>query len=125
MTENSTPPPAGALPVGLADTITAFTAGCASRHKRVATEVAAQIEERFRSSFERAETDWPRVSRQVLTVAGLSGRLAALYADLDHSDEIRWIHARFGLRDGQEECQLMFNTRLDGRHCQTVNLTTP
>ena len=124
MAGEGTAPPSD-LPVGLADTIEAFTAGCATRNKRLASDVGAKIEERFRLAFQNAESDWPRVSRQVLTVAGLSGRLAALYAELDHAEDVRWIHARFGLRDGQEECQLMFNTRLDGRHCSSVNLTTP
>jgi hypothetical protein len=106
--------------VGLAEMIKAFTSGCDAKYKTVARDVEPLIVDRFSAAFEAASGAWPKAKAQVLTIAAVAGRLAALYADLGGSAEVEWDHARFGLRDAQEECQA--EVLLLGKHCANVNL---
>ena len=111
------------LPKGLEDTIAAFNAGCDAKNKDVAPDVRGRIIERFEQSYRENQGQWDEVKMQVLTVARLAGRLAALYANLDQSFKVQWVHARFGLRDAKAECQSREGAI--GRHCQRVDLDTP
>ncbi len=115
------------LPKGLAETIDAFKHGCDSKNHPVADEVSAQIMARFFEAFKIYEDTWPDVASQILTLSRLAGREATLYADLDRSLTVQWVHARFALRDAKAECTAM---RADappvfGKHCQDVDLDTP
>jgi len=129
MTHNTTPQGVRSgthqLPLGLADTIAAFQAGCDAKNARVGSDVGPRIVDRFESVYRENEGGWPDVAEQVLTVARLAGRLAAVYAQLDASFDVRWQHARFGLRDAQTECQTVFGPRMLGKHCEGVDLETP
>lgn len=111
------------LPTGLADMITAFLNGVDAKGKRVAPDVVPNIIDRFGRVFEVNASAWPGAGAQVLLVASVCGRLAALYADLEASPTVEWAHARYGLRDGQAECQA--DVRLMGKHCTGVNLGLP
>ena len=111
------------LPKGLEETADAFEKGCDAKNKQVAEGVRGKIIERFHDDYKANEGDWDNVSMQILTVARLAGRLAALYAELDGESTVEWVHARFGLRDARSECQLEFGAR--GKHCQNVDLNTP
>jgi hypothetical protein len=116
------------LPLGLADTIDAFKAGCDSKDHKVADEVTVQMIKRFSDAFTAAEPDWPAVGSQILTLAHLAGRAATLYADLDdRSFIVHWVHARFALRDVKAECKVMGAAAppVIGKHCQLVDLDTP
>jgi hypothetical protein len=117
--------PSHPLPLGLADTIIAFQAGCDAKSAHVGGDVWPRIVDRFQAAYRDNERQWPRVADQVLTVARLAGRLAAIYAQLDDSFEVRWVHARFGLRDAQAECQAIFGARMRGKHCESVDLGKP
>jgi hypothetical protein len=100
-----------------------FLGACDAKNKRVSPEVPGRIIERFLDAFEAAKERWPKAGAQVLTVTRIAGRLAALYAELDGRMEVQWIHARFGLRDAQAECQI--ETFTVGKHCERVDLETP
>jgi hypothetical protein len=113
-----------ALPKGLDETIDAFNKGCDAKNRTVSPEVRPQITERFRRDYQDNEGDWDAVSGQVLTIARLAGRLAALYAELDGKTMVEWVHARFGLRDARSECQQGLGAAR-GKHCQSVDLDTP
>lgn len=111
------------LPVGLELMIAAFIKGCDANGKRAAPEVVPEMIKRFEGVFLENEQHWKAAGRQVLTVAGVSGRLAAMYAILDGSPQVEWHHARYGLRDGQIECRVADLPR--GKHCQNVDLGLP
>lgn len=113
----------GDLPLGLKETIAAFVMGCDAKQKSVSAEVEPRIIERFRDDYKGAEGDWPKVEQQVLALARLAGRLAALYAERNGNDVVGWTEARYGLRDVKEECQTPSGLR--GKHCMNVNLDPP
>lgn len=113
----------GDLPDGLKETIAAFMKGCDAKHKSVSAEVEPRIIERFRDDYEEAAGEWPKVEQQVLTLARLAGRLAALYAERNGNEVVGWTEARYGLRDVKEECQTPSGLR--GKHCMNVNLDPP
>jgi hypothetical protein len=119
----STPRPADELPPGLRETIAAFAEGCDAKHKRVAPAVELGISARFRDTYEAEAGSWNTVKDQILPLARLAGRLAALYAEKEGRDTVDWTDARFGLRDVQEECQSPSGFR--GKHCMGVNLGPP
>ena len=79
--------------------------------------------ERFWRSFKENEGEWDKVATQVLTLARVGGRLAAIYAERDCRGTVDWTDARFALRDVQAECQT--HEGLRGRHCEGVDLETP
>ena len=104
-------------PRGLDEAIGAFIRGCNANGKQVDTEqVSEKMVERLSADFQEQEQRWDQVKNQLLTVAGLSGRLAALYAVLDKSETVGWTQARKGLRDGQAECVEALGLRL-AKHC--------
>ena len=113
-----------ALPTGLQDTIDAFNAGCKAKKKDVGKHVDTEIEKRFGKAYAENESIWPFVGDQVLTMARLAGRLAALYAEIGGKEEVAWEHARLGLLDAKQECQLVFREER-GKHCRSVDLETP
>jgi hypothetical protein len=113
-----------ALPKGLQDTIDAFKSGCNAKSKTVASEVEPNIIIRFLNDYIANEKDWDKVAAQLLTVARLAGRLAALYAEIDGKGTVEWTHARFGLRDAKIECQKGLGPDR-GKHCENADLDTP
>ena len=113
------------LPLGLQETIDAFLAGCKAKDTPVAGDVPERIVGKFRDVYAANASEWPDAELQVLTIAGLCGRLAALYAQVDGSTTVQWVHARHGLSDGQAECQTMFGRVNRGKHCKGVDLEHP
>lgn len=112
------------LPIGLQETIDEFRAGCTDKKKGVAKDVEPEIIKRFGPTYKENECIWPFVKDQVLSMAGLAGRLAALYAEIEGKSDAAWAHARQGLRDAQQECQNVFRDPR-GKHCRGVDLETP
>jgi hypothetical protein len=111
------------LPTGLEETIKAFTDGCTEKTKTVSKDVRLKMIEKLERDFKTWQEIWKDVKGQVLAVAGLSGRLAALYAELDgKKKEVEWKHARQGLRDGQAECRS--NRPERAKHCETADFET-
>ena len=94
-------------PKGLDETIEDFFKGCTFKGKTVDTdEVSKKMIHTLTADFTKWESEWEASKAQVLTVARLSGRLAAAYAELDGGKtEIKWKHAKQGLQDGKEECR--------------------
>ena len=108
-------------PKGLDDAIAAFIRGCEANGKQVDTEkVSEKMIERLSEDFLEQEHRWDQVKNQILTVAGLSGRLAALYAVLDNKEIVQWTQARKGLRDGQAECVDAVGLTL-AKHCANAS----
>jgi hypothetical protein len=111
-----------ALPKGLEETVQAFFNGCEEKRKERkkvkkmdTVTITLRMVERLFEDFKDHEDKWDEAQNQVKAVAGLSGRLAALYAERDGKDTVAWHHARLGLRDGQAECQSVLSER--AKHC--------
>src|SRR5215218_4009895 len=95
------------LPKGLDETIVALIDGCRKKGIKIhESKVREKMIDRLSKDFKDQEALWEVAQFQILAVAGLSGRLAAVYARLDKTDTADWHHARLGLRDGKAECQL-------------------
>jgi hypothetical protein len=109
------------LPKGLDETIAALIAGCKKKHIKIhESQVREKMIERLSKDFKEQEGMWNTVQFQILAVGGLSGRLAAAYARLDHKDTADWHHVRLGLRDGKAECILSVGAAR-AKHCANAD----
>ena len=109
-----------AIPKGLKEAIQAFLKGCeANGQKADELSIALEMSDRLTVDFKSFESEWDKAKNQLLSIAGLSGRLAARYAELEGKSLIEWAHARKGLQDGKEECHDISGTR--GKHCMSAN----
>ncbi len=104
------------LPIGLEKTIRAFFRGCEATGKEAdKITITIRMVEKLTIDFESEKEQWPAAETQLMAVAGLSGRLAGRYAELDGKEVIEWSHARLGLQDGKEECRDSSGAR--AKHC--------
>ena len=110
------------LPKGLEETIRAFFNGCEAGGKEAdKITITLKMVERLMPDFEYHQDEWDKARNQLMAVAGLCGRLAALYAAVDNSEVIEWPHARRGLRDGKAECRQVLGA-LRAKHCLKADL---
>lgn len=112
-------------PRGLVEMLDALKSGCQAKGKGVSVDVDREVLTRFRAEFKALESEWDANARQVLSVAGLTGRLAALYAA--NAREVGWPAARLALKDAQEECSLLpagttKGIAIRGKWCREVDL---
>ncbi|CAN5776741.1 hypothetical protein BH18ACI5_BH18ACI5_06770 [soil metagenome] len=109
------------LPDGLEQTIAAVIAGCRKKNVEINEEaVREKMIDRLYKDFKEFECEWPTVQYKILAVAGLSGRLAAVYARLDKVEVAQWHQARKGLRDGKAECVEAVGLIL-AKHCANAD----
>ena len=114
-----------ALPKGLDETIRAFFKGCEAGGKTTDTlTITLNMVDRLIADFQSNESEWEQAKNQLKTIAGLSGRLASSYAELDgKTKRIEWRHARLGLRDGKAECQEVLGVSR-AKHCLCADFET-
>jgi hypothetical protein len=105
-----------ALPKGLEETVKAFFSGCEAKKKETdAADITLKMVGELFTAFKDNESTWEDAQHQIKAVAGLSGRLAAAYAEHEGKKKIEWSHALMGLKDGKAECQATL--KLLAKHC--------
>lgn len=114
-------------PRGLVEMLEAIKEGSMAKGKDVSADVDRQVLTRFHDSFAQNESHWDQQGGQVLSVAGLVGRLAALY---EKSGHVHWAAAKEGLKDAQQECRLLAapsakRLTILGKWCSGVDLDRP
>ena len=108
-----------ALPKGLEETVKAFFSGCDAKKKETdAVDITLKMVGELFVDFKDNEDTWEKSQHQLKAVAGLSGRLAAAYAEQEGKKKIEWRHALMGLRDGQAECKAVLSFM--AKHCSSA-----